>query len=139
VDPFLQKWLLWQDLILVRMPANSQTALKRTIIDLMNSSGGKNALFESYLVSDLQYVGLASVIIFFTVLTFTKSFFVTVISFGILLLSLGTSYYFYKTLFSIEYFPFMNMLVTIILLGKFPVNLQLTKWMHAKLGFSFLF
>lgn len=67
---------------------------------------------------------IGSIIVFLIVLSYTKSFSVTAISFLVLILSLGVSYFLYKAVFGIPYFPFMNMLVTIIVMGKSIVNLD---------------
>ena len=80
--------------------------------------GTKDELFKELLISDLKYVVVASVIIFVIVCCYTSSVLVTAVSFGALTLSLGVSYFLYKSAFRISYFPFMNMLVTIIVLGK---------------------
>lgn len=61
---------------------------------------------------------IASVIIFAVVCFYTKSIFVTLISFGILTLSMGNAYFFYSAVLKVPYFPFMNMLVTIIVMGE---------------------
>lgn len=80
--------------------------------------GDKDLVFKRYLISDLQYVVAGSAIIFLILVGYTKSISVSLISFLVLVLSLGISYFLYTAIFRIPYFPFMNMLVSIIVMGK---------------------
>ncbi|XP_035704640.1 protein dispatched homolog 1 isoform X3 [Folsomia candida] len=79
--------------------------------------GDKDLVFKRYLISDLQYVVAGSAIIFLILVGYTKSISVSLISFLVLVLSLGISYFLYTAIFRIPYFPFMNMLVSIIVMG----------------------
>ncbi|CAG7835319.1 unnamed protein product [Allacma fusca] len=81
------------------------------------SFGSKQEVFSHLLISDMKFVVVASVLIFFMICFFVRSIFITIISFGALTLSLGVSYFLYNSVFCIPYFPFMNMLVAIITLG----------------------
>jgi len=80
--------------------------------------GDKDWTFKKYLVSDLQYVLMGSIVIFTINWAYTKSLCVTFISFTVLIMSLGISYFLYCAVFQIPFFPFMNMLVTIIVMGE---------------------
>lgn len=80
--------------------------------------GLKHALFEEYLIHDTFYVGLAGCIIFIFIWMYTASFFVTLMTVLAIAFSLAISYFMYVTVFSIPFFPFMNLLTVIIAIGK---------------------
>lgn len=99
--------------------------------------GGKDSTFRNYLVSDLQYMVIASMIIFFIVCNYTKSILVSFVSFSVLTLSMGNAYFVYCAIFQVPYFPFMNMLVTIIVMGKFIKQLLFSYKHETTNGFGF--
>lgn len=82
-------------------------------------AGLKHALFSQSLISDLMLALLSALLIHTSLLLFTRSLILTMIVFLTNLASLASAYFIYKTVFDLEFFPFLNLLSLIILIGKF--------------------
>ncbi|KAH9402274.1 Protein dispatched 1 [Tyrophagus putrescentiae] len=79
--------------------------------------GCKESLFSEALVSDLALLALSSTIIFGSLLAYTRSLLLTATALLTNIASLGTAYYLYSVLFGVAFFPFLNLLSLIILIG----------------------
>ncbi|CAG5132771.1 unnamed protein product, partial [Candidula unifasciata] len=79
--------------------------------------GVKFALFEEYLLSDSVWLGLVCVVIFLSLWLYTTSFFVTVMTFLSMFWAVEVAYFLYTFVFKIKFFPYMNMVTLIVMLG----------------------
>jgi predicted RND superfamily exporter protein len=79
--------------------------------------GIKNALFDECLLSDAWLVGLGGIFVIICMWLYTSSFFVTLNTIVAIVLSLGMSYFIYVMVFKLKFFPFMNLLVLIVIVG----------------------
>jgi len=79
--------------------------------------GIKNALFDECLLSDAWLVGLGGLFVIICMWLYTSSFFVTINTVIAIVLSLGMSYFIYIIIFKLKFFPFMNLLVLIVIVG----------------------
>ncbi|XP_063532418.1 protein dispatched [Cydia strobilella] len=79
--------------------------------------GLKNALFDIWVIEDTWLVGLGAVFVFLCVWIYTKSVMLTLMLFTAITYSLGVSYFLYVYVFNLEFFPFMNLLVVVIVIG----------------------
>ena len=75
-------------------------------------------MFTDYLIQDSIYLLLSLLLIFLSVWVYTASLALTIASLTAIAASLGTSYFFYTFVLNIKFFPFMNVLVAVIALGK---------------------
>lgn len=81
--------------------------------------GLKNALFDECLLSDGWLVGLGGLFVFFSMWIYTKSFFITFMTVIAIIFSLGIAYFTYTLIFELTFFPFMNLLAVIVVVGEF--------------------
>lgn len=79
--------------------------------------GIKNALFDECLLSDAWLVGLGGIFVLISMWLYTSSLFVTINTVIAIVLSLGISYFIYVIVFKLKFFPFMNLLVLIVIVG----------------------
>lgn len=79
--------------------------------------GIKNALFDECLLSDAWLLGLGGCFVLICMWLYTSSFFVTINTVIAIVLSLGMSYFIYAMIFKLKFFPFMNLLVLIVIVG----------------------
>ena len=79
--------------------------------------GLKHALFDYYLLMDTIWVGGAVAVIFLAMWLYTASFFITVMSFISIIITFIISYFIYTMVFEIKFFPFMNQLTLVIIIG----------------------
>lgn len=79
--------------------------------------GIKNTLFDDCLLSDAWLVGIGGCFVIACVWLYTSSFFVTINTIILIVLSLGMSYFIYVTILRLRFFPFMNLLVLIVIVG----------------------
>ncbi|KAG5669714.1 hypothetical protein PVAND_000009 [Polypedilum vanderplanki] len=79
--------------------------------------GIKNALFDESLLKDAWLVGLGFLFVLICMWLYTSSFFVTINTVFAIILSLGLSYFIYNMIFKLKFFPFMNLLVLIVIVG----------------------
>lgn len=96
--------------------------MKKTLqTDLVGVSamdmGIKNALFDECLLSDAWLVGLGGIFVLVSMWLYTSSFFVTINTVIAMVFSLGISYFTYVIVFNLKFFPFMNLLVLIVIVG----------------------
>lgn len=81
--------------------------------------GLKYTLFNKSLISDLLLPSLAGLIILISLLIFTRSTLLTVMTLFTNLASLSSAYFIYTFVLDINFFPFLNLLSLIILVGKY--------------------
>lgn len=82
--------------------------------------GIKNALFDDCLISDGWLICLGIVFVLMCIWLYTNSFFITVMTVIANVFALGISYFIYTFIFELPYFPFMNLLAVIVLVGESP-------------------
>lgn len=98
------------------LPSNELVAV--VALDL----GIKNALFDECLIKDGWLVCLGALFVLICIWTYTNSFFITLMTVVANVFALGISYFIYTFLFELPYFPFMNLLAVIVLVGKQHTN-----------------
>ncbi|CAH0407898.1 unnamed protein product [Chilo suppressalis] len=79
--------------------------------------GIKNALFDEWLIQDTWLIGLGGIFVFLGVWFYTKSLILTLLLFTAIAYSLGIAYFLYVYVFNLEFFPFMNLLVIVVVIG----------------------
>ncbi|XP_076442928.1 protein dispatched homolog 1-like isoform X2 [Babylonia areolata] len=77
----------------------------------------KDKLFEQNLVGDSVWLGLAGGFIFLAMWVYTASIFVTFMTFLSIFWALVTAYFLYTFVFEINFFPYMNMIAVVIMIG----------------------
>nr|CAI5854225.1 unnamed protein product [Callosobruchus analis] len=79
--------------------------------------GIKNSLFDAYLIYDIWLMGSGSLFVFICIWMYTKSLFLTIMTILVIIFSLGISYFMYVLVLEINFFPFMNLLATVVAIG----------------------
>ncbi|XP_015919103.2 protein dispatched homolog 1 isoform X1 [Parasteatoda tepidariorum] len=79
--------------------------------------GLKYRLFTVTLQNDAVYVVLAGMLIFFFLWIYSSSFFVTFMTLCGVVFSMATAYFMYSLVYQIKFFPFINLLTVIIIIG----------------------
>ncbi|XP_058467660.1 protein dispatched [Malaya genurostris] len=79
--------------------------------------GLKNALFDECLLKDGWLVGLGGIFVIISMWIYTKSLFVTLMTVVAVIFSLGIAYFIYTLIFELTFFPFMNMLTVVVIVG----------------------
>ncbi|XP_050681671.1 protein dispatched [Leptidea sinapis] len=79
--------------------------------------GLKNALFDLWVIRDTWLMGVGGVFVFLCVWIYTKSLLLTILLFAAIIYSLGVAYFLYVYVFLLEFFPFMNLLVVVVVIG----------------------
>lgn len=79
--------------------------------------GIKNALFDESLLTDSWLLGLGGIFVLVLMWLYTGSLFITVNTFIAIVFSLGLSYFIYECVYNLKFFPFMNLLVLIVIVG----------------------
>ena len=82
------------------------------------SAGLKGILFNEYLVRDTWMIGAGGVFVLLCTWLYTGSLFVTIMMVIAIVFSLGISYFMYTLVFELRFFPFMNLLASIVAIGK---------------------
>uniref|UniRef100_H3DIX4 Dispatched RND transporter family member 2 n=1 Tax=Tetraodon nigroviridis TaxID=99883 RepID=H3DIX4_TETNG len=80
--------------------------------------GIKQTLFKYYLARDSIYPVLAVVALLLTMVLYLHSAFIVTMSAVAIAGSLLTSYFFYKVVFHLNFFPLVNLLAAVVLLGS---------------------
>jgi len=96
--------------------------------------GVKQDLFDQYLISDLVWFGLALASVTIAVCFYTRSIFITLSAFTFIAFAIVIAYFIYGCLLRITFFPFMNLLVVIVLIGigVDDVFVYFSLWRRAK-------
>lgn len=114
------------------LPVEKGDALKQVYLDHLDGHeltynnttitgmdlGIKQALFKYYLSRDCIYPILSVLALLFTMALYLKSFLLSFMSLLAVTLSLLTSYFFYKVVFGVTFFPLLNLTAILILLGS---------------------
>lgn len=79
--------------------------------------GLKSALFDELLFHDSWLIGLGAMCIFYCILIYTNSILITLSTVVANTLSIGVAYFIYQVVLQLPYFPFMNLLAIIIIVG----------------------
>lgn len=80
--------------------------------------GLKNALFDELLFYDGWLIGLGAMCILYCILIYTNSILITFSTVVANVLSIGVAYFVYQVILQLPYFPFMNLLAIIIIVGN---------------------
>lgn len=95
---------------------NSNLSHDNLLIPAMDF-GLKNTLFDLWVIQDTWLVGLGAIFVFLCVWIYTKSLILTILLFTAITYSLGIAYFLYVYVFNLEFFPFMNLLVIVVVIG----------------------
>ncbi|XP_041788243.1 protein dispatched [Anopheles merus] len=79
--------------------------------------GLKNALFDECLLRDGWLLGLGGIFVVLCMWLYTGSLFVTLMTVTAVAFSLGIAYFIYSFIFELTFFPFMNLLAVIVVVG----------------------
>ena len=74
-------------------------------------------MFNEYMMEDAVYLLLAGGLIACAILAYTRSVFLTLTTLTSILYTLSLAYFFYTFVCGIAFFPFMNVLATVIAIG----------------------
>lgn len=85
--------------------------------------GLKNALFDELLFNESWLIGLGAMCIMYCILIYTNSILITLSTVVANILSVGVAYFVYDVVLQLPYFPFMNLLAIIIIVGNFCIGI----------------
>ncbi|KAL5283685.1 DISP1 family protein [Megaselia abdita] len=77
----------------------------------------KNELFNELLLADHWLIALGFVFVMACMWIYTSSIFITVMTVVAVLFSLGSAYFLYVFVLQISFFPFMNLLAIVVIIG----------------------
>nr|XP_054766923.1 protein dispatched homolog 1-like [Lytechinus pictus] len=77
----------------------------------------KFMLFSSFLISDIKLVGLAVAVAVFIIWLYTRSLFITLLTIADMAMALVWAYFIYVVVIGLPFFPFVNILAVILVLG----------------------
>lgn len=83
--------------------------------------GLKNSLFDELLFFDVWLIGLGAMCILYCILIYTNSILITLSTVIANILSIGVAYFIYQVVLQLPYFPFMNLLAIIIIVGNLTI------------------
>ncbi|KFB38757.1 AGAP004140-PA-like protein [Anopheles sinensis] len=96
----------------------SQANLANDLVEVVAMDMGlKNALFDECLLRDGWLIGLGGVFVVLCMWLYTGSLFVTLMTVVAVAFSLGIAYFIYSFIFELTFFPFMNLLAVIVVVG----------------------
>lgn len=87
--------------------------------------GLKNTLFDACLLYDGWLVALGGLFVMICMWLYTSSMFLTLMTCIAVIFSLGLAYFIYILVFEMTFFPFMNLLAIVVIIGKFLLFLKL--------------
>ncbi|EFX72150.1 hypothetical protein DAPPUDRAFT_10357, partial [Daphnia pulex] len=79
--------------------------------------GLKEALFNEYVIRDVLYLSVGAVLVCTCMWWYTASLFLTLMAIVSVVLSLAVAYFVYTFVFELDFFPFMNLLAAVIVVG----------------------
>lgn len=79
--------------------------------------GLKEALFNEYVIRDVLYLSVGAVLVCTCMWWYTASLFLTLMAIVSVVLSLAVAYFVYTFIFELDFFPFMNLLAAVIVVG----------------------
>lgn len=96
----------------------SSDIIEITAIDM----GLKNTLFDVLLIHDGWLIGLGSIFVLYCILIYTNSILLTISTVLANIFAIVGAYFIYQFIYQLPYFPFMNVLAIVIIVGKAIVN-----------------
>lgn len=90
--------------------------------------GLKNVLFDECLKVDFWLLLLGATFVMFSIWIYTSSLFVTFMTLLLILFSLGIAYFVYMLVFEIPFFPFMNVLAAVVIVGMYTYYTRIEYW-----------
>lgn len=96
--------------------------------------GVKQDVFDEYLLSDVIWFCLASASVTVAVCLYSRSLFITLSAFTFIFFAVIVAYFIYGVVLRISFFPFMNLLAVVVLvgIGVDDVFVYLSVWRQAK-------
>lgn len=92
--------------------------LKSSSADIVAVDFGiKFDLFDYYLTHDAVWLAVALLAIIFIIWLYTDSLFITIMTLISILFALEISYFLYTYIYGITFFPFMNILTVVVIIG----------------------
>lgn len=91
----------------------SSSSLRLVAMDF----GVRDAVFQQYLLKDTTYGIFAVVLVFVTMWIYSGSFLFTLAAMFGINLSIGLAYFVYRIVFGVKFFPFMNLLTFVLMIG----------------------
>lgn len=79
--------------------------------------GLKEALFNEYMMRDTLFLVIGAVVVCTFMWCYTSSFFLTLMSTVAVLISLTVAFFVYTFVFALDFFPFMNLLAAVLIVG----------------------
>lgn len=79
--------------------------------------GLKEALFNEYMVRDVLFLSVGAFLVCTLMWWYTASIFLTLMAIVSVVLSLAVAYFVYTFVFELDFFPFMNLLAAVIVVG----------------------
>lgn len=92
--------------------------------------GLENELFNELLLTDAWLVSLGGVFVMTCIWLYTTSVFVTLMTCVAVMFSLGLAYFIYSLVFEMTFFPYMNLLAVVVIIGKILYNFQLILYIY---------
>lgn len=90
--------------------------------------GLKNILFDDCLRIDSWLMGLGFLFVLACIWLYTKSFILSLMTMCAIVFSLGLAYFIYSLVFKMSFFPFMNLLAVVVIVGIGAVFIYVTIW-----------
>lgn len=84
--------------------------------------GLKDALFDELLFHDTWLIGMGALFVLCCMWIYTGSLFITLMTIIAIGFSLGIAYFIYTLVFEMHFFPFMNLLASIVAVGKYTFH-----------------
>lgn len=84
--------------------------------------GLENELFNELLVTDAWLAALGGAFAMVCMWLYTGSIFVTLMTCVAVIFSLGLAYFIYTLVFEMSFFPYMNLLAVVIIIGEYLRN-----------------
>ncbi|XP_011211443.2 protein dispatched [Bactrocera dorsalis] len=94
------------------------TDLKNELVQVVSMDLGlENELFNESLLTDVWLVSLGGIFVMTCIWLYTTSIFVTLMVCVAVLFSLGLAYFVYTLVFKMSFFPYMNLLAVVVIIG----------------------
>ncbi|XP_054735807.1 protein dispatched [Anastrepha obliqua] len=94
------------------------TDLKNELVQVMSMDLGlENELFNESLLTDVWLVSLGGVFVMTCIFLYTTSLFITLMVCVAVIFSLGLAYFVYTLVFKMAFFPYMNLLAVVVIIG----------------------
>ncbi|XP_030376547.1 protein dispatched [Scaptodrosophila lebanonensis] len=95
-----------------------KVALRNELVEVVAMDLGlENELFNELLVTDVWLVALGGIFVMTCVWLYTSSLFITVMSCLAIFFSLGLAYFLYTLVLDLSFFPYMNLLAVVVIIG----------------------